>query len=294
MNISTLIEKYMADIATARAVGQSHYYTMRRLQSLPIGQIEAHKLQPSDILDLGRLLRKTMAPSTVAQYITYLRGPLGYAKIGYGLDGVSIQPIIDAQPMLEKFQIVGKGRPRERRPSADEQTRILDYFRARAGGCKIPMHVIVEFQILSCRRIGETCRLKWGDVDMENRTCIVRDMKDPKQKKGNDHRFALLGRAWDLVLQQPRVTNSPNERIFPYNSKSVGAAYTRAKKALGIENLRLHDSRREGASKMFEEGYSVPEVLVQTGHRNSNMLMRVYTKLSAADLHAGPISRKST
>ena len=92
-------------------------------------------------------------------------------------------------------------------------------------------------------------------------------------------------------MQQPRrAVNVPSERIFPYNSKSVGAAYTRAKKALGIDNLRFHDNRREAASALFEQGYGVAEVMVQSGHKTPAMLMRVYQKLNAADLHKGPAS----
>lgn len=93
-------------------------------------------------------------------------------------------------------------------------------------------------------------------------------------------------------MQQPRQNvNDPTERIFPYNSKSVGASYTRAKKALGIENLRFHDNRRESASKLFEAGYGVAEVMTQTGHKTPAMLMRVYQKLKPEDLHKGPAGK---
>lgn len=293
MNIANLIEKYIATVSGMKQIGKSHLYSLRMLQAAPIGKIDAEKLKASDVLAHAQLRRQTVSAATVAQDICYLRGPLDYATIGFDMPLVNSNALRDAKPLLEKFQLTGKSRPRDRRPTQDEQTRLLEYFRARAGECGIPMHVLVEFQILSCRRISETCRMTWGDVDTVNKTAVIRNMKDPRNKVGNHHRFALLGRAWDLVMQQPRKTNDPAERVFPYNSKSASAAYTRAKKALGIEGLRLHDSRREGASKLFEAGYGVPEVMVQTGHKSPSMLMRVYTKLSAADLHAGPAARKA-
>ena len=292
MLIRDLIEKYISTVSKMKRIGQSHMYSLRMLQAAPIGLIDAEKLKASDVLAHAQLRRQTVSAATVAQDICYLRGPLDYATIGFDMPLVNSNALRDAKPLLEKFQLTGKSRPRDRRPTQDEQTRLLEYFRARAGECAIPMAVLCEFQILSARRISETCRLRWGDVNMVDRTCMVRDMKDPKHKIGNNHIFPLLGRAFDLVMQQPRITNSPNERIFPYNSKSAGAAYTRAKKALGIENLRLHDSRREACSQMFGKGYGVPEVMVLSGHKSPSMLMRVYTKLSAADLHSGPASRK--
>ena len=118
----------------------------------------------------------------------------------------------------------------------------------------------------------------------------MRDMKDPKKKQGNHHEFPLLGRAWDIVKAQPRLNPAnPDERIFPYNAKTASAKYTKAKKALGIVGLRLHDNRREAASRAFEgrlngRKYSVPETMVLTGHKTPQLLMRVYTKLHARDL----------
>ena len=291
MNISALIEKYIETVSKMKRIGQSHGYSLRMLQAHPIGQVDAEKLKASDVLAHAQLRRQTVSAATVAQDICYLRGPLDYATIGFDMPLVNSNALRDAKPLLEKFQLTGKSRPRDRRPTQDEQDRLLAYFRERAGQCAIPMHIVCEFQILSCRRISETCSMTWGKVDMVNRTALITNMKDPRNKIGNNHRFALLGRAWDLVMQQPRLTNDPDERVFPYNSKSVSASYTRAKKALGIENLHLHDSRREGASKLFEAGYGVPEVMVQTGHKSPSMLMRVYTKLNAADLHSGPASR---
>lgn len=297
MLIRDLIEKYIAAVHPMKPFGQSHLYTLQLLQQLPIGAIHAEKLKAYDLLEhcRGRIAgtwRKKVCAATVTQDLTYLRGPFGFAKIGLDLPDVSLVAFVDVKPLLEKYNLVGKGRPRDRRPTQDEIDRLIAHF--RAGGYEIPMADICEFQIASCRRIGETCRLKWGDVDFENKTMLVRDMKDPRHKVGNHHRFALLGRAWEIIMQQPRLTNDPAERIFPYRAKSVSAAYARAKKALGIEGLRLHDSRREGASRLFEEGYGVPEVMVMTGHKTPNLLMRVYTKLNATDLHNGPASKRAT
>lgn len=45
---------------------------------------------------------------------------------------------------------------------------------------------------------------------------------------------------------------------------------------LGIDNLRYHDLRREGASRLFEKEYSIEEVAQVTGHRNLNVLWQLY------------------
>jgi integrase len=85
----------------------------------------------------------------------------------------------------------------------------------------------------------------------------------------------LLAGSYDLVKRQSET----DDRIFPYNSRSVTAGFQRVRKALGITELRCHDLRREGASRLFEQDYSIEEVAQVTGHRNLNILWKVYTQL---------------
>lgn len=145
----------------------------------------------------------------------------------------------------------------------------------------IPFNDILEFSILSCMRIGEICRIQWSDVDENNRSVVVRDRKDPRKKTGNHMSVPLLGGAWDILMAQPRT----EERIFPFEPRSVTAGFQRVRNALGIEDLRYHDLRREGASRLFEKGFAVHEVAQVTGHRNLNTLWRVYTELYPESLH---------
>lgn len=85
-----------------------------------------------------------------------------------------------------------------------------------------------------------------------------------------------------LSLQrQPRT----DERVFPYNSRSVTAGFQRVRSALGIEDLQYRDMRREGASRLFEAGFSIEEVAQVTGHRSLTVLWQVYTGLFPKTLH---------
>ena len=67
-------------------------------------------------------------------------------------------------------------------------------------------------------------------------------------------------------------------RIFPYEGKSVGAAFRRACKMLDIHDLRFHDLRHEATSRLFETGYSIVEVQQFTLHDSWGTLSR-YTHL---------------
>lgn len=280
----------------------SHLYTLRRLQKAPIGARKALELKKGDIIEHCKTRRASgVLPQTINQDVTYLRGPLKFAGSAWDdCEDVSDAAIAAAMPMLKKYSLIGKSRPRDRRPLQEELDIILAFFdeQNKLKRTKTNMRVVVEFALLTARRISETCRLRWGDVNGADMTCIVRDMKDPKQKKGNDHEFPLIGRAWDIVMAQPRETDDPNERVFKYNPKTCSQRYTLAKKVLAkrhpglFENLRLHDCRREAASRFIEghesfggEAHSIPQAMVLTGHKNPNVLTRTYMKLNARDLH---------
>ncbi|MEZ8618784.1 tyrosine-type recombinase/integrase [Vibrio splendidus] len=90
---------------------------------------------------------------------------------------------------------------------------------------------------------------------------------------------------WAIIHRESKTFRNKDELIFPYNSRSVSAGLQRVRNELGIEDLRYHDLRREGASRLFEKGYSIEEVAQVTGYRNLNILWQVYTQLFPHKLH---------
>jgi integrase len=72
-------------------------------------------------------------------------------------------------------------------------------------------------------------------------------------------------------------------RIFPMNSKTVSAYFTRACKLLMIDDLRFHDLRHDGVSRLFERGLSIVEVQHVSLHSNWETLKR-YCNTDAGDL----------
>jgi integrase len=49
------------------------------------------------------------------------------------------------------------------------------------------------------------------------------------------------------------------DRVFPYTTDAICAAFTRACRVLGIEDLHFHDLRHEGVSRLFEIGRTFRE-----------------------------------
>jgi integrase len=146
---------------------------------------------------------------------------------------------------------------------------------------------MVCFAIATTMRIEEICRVRWDDGDARKKTVIVRDRKDPRHKDGNHQRVPLLYAtgydAWALIKEQGILTGE-NARIFPYSPSSVSTAFRRARRELEVEDLRFHDLRHEGTSRLFEAGFTIEQVALVTGHKDWKMLKR-YTNLKPEDLH---------
>lgn len=75
-------------------------------------------------------------------------------------------------------------------------------------------------------------------------------MKHPKKKKGNNVLVDLPAEAMRIIQSMPR----DSEFIFPFNPRSVGKAWRRHRDVLDILDLRFHDLRHEGISRLFEIG----------------------------------------
>lgn len=139
----------------------------------------------------------------------------------------------------------------------------------------MPMQKIVAFALFSTRRQKEVTLLRWEDMDGDR--ILVRDMKHPGDKKGNDVYCELPTEALAIVRSMPRTA----PQLFPYSADAISAAFTRACQFLGIKDLRFHDLRHEGISRLFEMGRTIPQAAAVSGHRSWTSLKR-YTHIRQA------------
>ena len=252
--VGELLERYVKE----RSPGRSGHYTLLRIARSPIGNKLASALQPKDVIEICQQRKDAgINPATITQDVSYLKNALFTARDEWKLN-VAADAVEKAKPVLEKAGVLAQAIPRRRRPNREALARLMNHFRQREADprTEIPMADIIEFALWSARKIGEICSLRWTDLDDKERTCIVRGIRQARKKKGRDHRFKLLGKAWDIVQRQPRT----GELIFPYNAQSASACYTRATKKLGISDLWFNDLRLEAARRLHESGYAFEEV----------------------------------
>lgn len=182
----------------------------------------------------------------------------------------------DARKVLRKLGYNMRSRERDRRPTLEELDKLMTHFQGIQAyrPTSINMLKMAAFALFSTRRQEEITRIKWADLDEEGDRVLVRDMKNPGQKIGNNVWCHLPPEAMAILKTMPKVV----EEIFPYNAESTSASWTRACKFLGIIDLHFHDLRHEGVSRLFEMDWDIPRVASVSGHRDWNS-MRRYTHL---------------
>lgn len=226
-------------------------------------------------------------PMTLSIDIGAIKLVITHAIAVHGLT-ISAEPVNMARLALKRLGLVGKGLERDRRPTEEELERLIAHFESNPRQI-IPMGCVIRFAIATAMRQEEIFRVVWSDYIPRTKMLTIRDRKDPREKIGNDQRIPLLKvSGYDpiaLIEEQGPPPSNRDLRIFPFNHRSAGTAFTRACKELEIVDLHFHDLRHEGTSRLFEAGFQIPQVALVTGHKDWKMLRR-YTHLRPEALHA--------
>jgi integrase len=207
--------------------------------------------------------------------MSHLGAIFAVARPAWGIP-LDQQAMKDAFLVCNRLGVTGKAKKRERRPTLDELDALLTMFEDKhhRRPNSLPMHRVVGFALFSTRRQEKITRVAWKGLDQTHRRVFIKDMKHPGDKVGNDVWCDLPQPAMNIALAMPKK----KLMVFPYHSDTISAAFTRACKVLEIEDLRFHDLRHEGVTRLFEIGETIPQVAAVSGHRSWSSLQR-YTHI---------------
>jgi integrase len=226
---------------------------------------------------------KPRKPQTVQNYLSHLSSIFAIARPAWGYP-LETRAMEDALSVLRRLGTVRKSGKRDRRPTLDELDRLMQHYtrQRQFHPDAVDMMRVIAFAIFSTRRQEEITRIVRSDIDRAASTIIVRDMKHPGDKIGNDVRCELTPEALAIIDAMPA-----GDVIFPYSTDAISASFTRACKLLRIEDLHFHDLRHVGVSRLFEMGRTLPQAASVSGHRSWASLQR-YTHLrQTGDKFAG-------
>ncbi|AWY44498.1 site-specific integrase [Pseudomonas putida] len=277
--IKEMIDRYLVEMEKVRPLGKTKLATLKAISESYLGKLNDQDINSQQLVEyaLWRMGKEggSVQPQTAGNDLAHLGAVLSIARPAWGYE-VNPHAMADARKVLKKLGYNMKSRERDRRPTLEELDKLLTHFRAIQSRrpTSINMLKLTGFALFSTRRQEEITRILWTDLDEDGRRVLVRDMKNPGQKIGNDVWCHLPPEAWDILQTMPKSL----PEIFPYSAESVSTSWTRACKIVGIEDLHFHDLRHEGVSRLFEMDWDIPRVASVSGHRDWNS-MRRYTHL---------------
>ncbi len=166
----------------------------------------------ADIVAFANQLVSKVTPQTVANYLSHLAAVFAIARPawGYQLDQKAMK---DALVVATRLGITTKSRARDRRPTMDELDKLMMHFggRLKRRPSSVPMQRITAFAIFSTRRLEEITRIHWTGLDAGGSRVLIRDMKNPGEKIGNDVWCDLPPEALRIIVSMPKTSR----RFFP-------------------------------------------------------------------------------
>ena len=265
--LRAVIEAYIAEYPVS---GRTKLLEIQRLLKYKIVDENIYTLSSKIIVDHIRERNKTVSPVTANRDLIWMTSVAKTMR-------ATIRPkydtdcFEDARVVLKKERLISTPQKRKRRPTKRELLRL-------SRGMSKEMRHIMWFAIYSCRRESEIANMRWDDINHENRTVLIRNLKDPRQT--NVQKRAKLPRsAYKIIMRQPQTS----EKVFAMSTQDICLQFIKARDQQGIEDLRFHDLRHEGISRLFERGLGIPQVQQVSLHSTWNTLKR-YTNLDPGDL----------
>ena len=213
-------------------------------------------LKDTDIANYVEDLELRLKPSSIHKRVNRIRQIYEYA--------------IDKKKMKIKNPATDIVKPealndeRDRRPSFDELKAIYKHGSSELWAC-------VKIAIYTCMRKAEWINRDYSFEKKKNGTLLV--LKHHKTDKYvGTRKLPINDRALKLMMRND---------IPSY--EALKSQWQRLMKKLNIHDLRFHDMRHEGISRLFEKGWSIHEVALVSGHKDWKMLKR-YTNLRPESL----------
>src|SRR3984885_4863373 len=212
--LAAVIDRYIEE--SKNVVHGTKAQVFKTLKNSDLGEIKCSEITSHTLVSFAQELNKSMEPQTCGNYFSHLSNIFTVARPAWGYP-LSRQEFDDAITVIKKLGLIRKGNERNRRPTLEELDQLMEHFgRIQANRpSSVPMQKIVLFAIFSTRRQEEITLLRWDDLDADR--ILVRDMKHPGDKRGNNVYCELTPEAVAIIKSMP----SDDARIFPYSTDAI-------------------------------------------------------------------------
>ena len=251
--LSSLIKRYLNEVSIKKASYQTDKFNFRTF--LRIFEYSREPINKIRVLMFAKFRDKYLInhkPATYQRLMSSIKHMWQVARTEWEY------PIED---IFKKLQKIKRNNPRNRRLT-NEECKLILY----GNHTDYNFRKIIELAIQTGLRLGEISNIQKYHINQN--TLLV-----PKRKNGDTNvEIPLSIKAIELLNSM--------ELPLKLRKRGIQIKWKRLMDKYGIKDLHFHDLRHEAFSRYLENGVSIQDVQVLSGHKDIRILMRVYANLS--------------
>lgn len=283
--ISEFIEHFLQYTdENPRSISNTGRGALKQVLKHNISNIPLFQINYNYLVDFCRERLQHCQPQTVRLDISALSRVIKEMSNKYNIENFE-NPVSKHYVQLKKTGHIADAKQRTRRLKKGEFRKLYRECYKYQNRSKVSTSytTFLCLSILSCLRCEELATLKWSDIDFENNLMCVRKGKNTKPGTNGIAENPLL------IAMQPEIrvllkrlkerSYSSGMFIFPIKASSFSSTFPELITKAGLKDLRLHDMRREGISRLLEKGLTPIQVAALTGHRDLTMIESIYNAI---------------
>lgn len=261
LTVADLAKQFLADPNTK---GLRTYDDLERLVLWWVNHYGSERILRFNVLTLraGRAkLEPGRAPATVNRYLAAMRSCWNWGRSAGLVPQDRLWP--DRLSLTEP-------RERTRHLSDEELQRLL----AEARAVGPTMYAAVVVSLATGVRQGELLRLRWNDVDLENKRIRVLLTKNGESRAVHLPPVAveaLQALTKGAVVGQHVISDEAGQA---YTKSLLESRWKKLRSAAKLTDFRWHDLRHSCASILAQEGASLVQIGSVLGHKSSSVTRR--------------------
>jgi integrase len=260
-----LIGRYLAEVTPSMKGAKEDTIRLKAIMRKPIASWSVANLSTTRVAAYrdGRL--KEVSSGTVIRELAYISAIVNHARREWGIN------VPNPVQMVRKPQ---SPQARSRVLTDEEVAKLLNALEP-TGRRSHWTKPAVQLALATAMRRGELLSLRWEHVDLQSRTAFLLDTKN-----GESRTVPLSTAAVQVLTELPRHISGV---VIPVKFFTLDAAFKRARKRAGLDDVRFHDLRRTAITRMAEKLPNVIELAAVSGHK-SLMVLKRYYRPKATDL----------
>lgn len=274
--VADMFERYAHDVSPQKRGGRWEGIRLNKLAQTNLGAIALEDFSASDIVEWRDLASRRLEPASVNRELTIIKTVCRIAHEEWNW--------LAANPAA-RVRKLKPPKARERRIDPVEEQAIME-----AGGyvmgqppyrSKQRVAAAAVLAIETAMRQGEVMQLTPEHLDFDG---LVIRLHDHMTKGGEKRSIPISERAYSVLCDVLTVYYEKGfKTLFGIKAENCSQVFRRIRDKAELGDLTFHDTRREALSRMAKL-FPVLELAKISGHKDVNLLLRVYYQTDEQDL----------